>query len=179
MAARGTTAARAEIAEAYAKAYQAATKKDKSRLLDEIVEATGWSRDNARRRLREAMLPRPATPRKRRRSRKYSNEALKSLQRVWTSTGGSCGKALAASMDSQLASLEGKGRLAFGKGGYSPEVRAELLAMSPATIDRYLAPTRAKAASRAKTTTKLSSSHGEPRGHPGIRGIGDRELRAS
>ena len=33
------------------KAYAKAVKKDKGRVLDAVVEVTGWSRDNARRRL--------------------------------------------------------------------------------------------------------------------------------
>ena len=35
----------------YAKAYVKAAKGDKGRILDEVVGVTGWSRDNARRRL--------------------------------------------------------------------------------------------------------------------------------
>lgn len=44
-------ASRAEITSKYAKAYARASKKDKGRVLDQVVEVTGWSRDNARRRL--------------------------------------------------------------------------------------------------------------------------------
>ncbi len=42
---------RAEGTSRYAKAYVKASKKDKGRVLDAVVEVTGWSRDNARRRL--------------------------------------------------------------------------------------------------------------------------------
>ncbi len=42
---------RAEVTSRYAKAYVKASKKDKGRVLDAVVEVTGWSRDNARRRL--------------------------------------------------------------------------------------------------------------------------------
>jgi hypothetical protein len=42
---------RAEVTHEYAKAYAAASKKDRGRMLDEVVSVTGWSRDNARRRL--------------------------------------------------------------------------------------------------------------------------------
>ena len=79
------------------------------------------------------------------------------LQRVWAVSGGECGKYLAVSMRSLVEALERHGELTFGKGHYSPEVRAELLAMSPATIDRYLAPARARDPLRGKTTTKASS----------------------
>ena len=42
---------RVEVTTRYAKAYVKASKKDKGRVLDEVVSVTGWSRDNARRRL--------------------------------------------------------------------------------------------------------------------------------
>lgn len=64
-------AARAEITAKYARQYARASKKDKGRLLDEVVAVTGWSRDNARRQLGMAAKPRPARPRRRRRPRKY------------------------------------------------------------------------------------------------------------
>ena len=35
---------RAEVATRYAKAYVRASKKDKGRVLDEVVSVTGWSR---------------------------------------------------------------------------------------------------------------------------------------
>lgn len=47
-------ASRAEITTRYAKAYAKASKKDEGLVLDQVVEVTGWSRDNARRRLTAA-----------------------------------------------------------------------------------------------------------------------------
>jgi hypothetical protein len=149
-------ASRAEITAKYARAYRSASKKDKGRLLDEVVAVTGWSRDNARRRLQQAAKPRLSGPRRRRRPRKYSMDALKVLQRVWAVSGGECGKYLAASMPALLDALERHGELVAGKGRYCPSVRAEMLAMSAATIDRYLAPVRARDPLRGKTTTSPS-----------------------
>lgn len=149
-------ASRAEITAKYAREYRGAAKKDKGRLLDEVVAVTGWSRDNARRQLQAAATPRAVKPRRRRRARKYSVDALKVLQRVWAFSGGECGKYLAVSMRTLLDALERHGELIEGKARYSSEVRAELLAMSPATIDRYLAPTRARDPLRGKSTTKPS-----------------------
>jgi hypothetical protein len=37
---------RAEVTSRYARAYVKASKKDKGRVLDEVVSVTGWSRDN-------------------------------------------------------------------------------------------------------------------------------------
>lgn len=42
---------RAEVTSRYAKAYARASKKDKGLILGQVVQVTGWSRDNARRRL--------------------------------------------------------------------------------------------------------------------------------
>ena len=78
--------------------------------------------------------------------------ALKILQRVRAASGGQCGKYLKESMPLLLDLLEGAGEL-DGEPRYGPAVRAELEAMSAATIDRYLAPAGARAV-RGRSTTK-------------------------
>lgn len=100
--------ARFEVTAKYAKAYAKVAKKDKGRLLDEVVAVTGWSRDNARRRLAAAAKPRPRAMKvaRKRRARKYSYDATVVLQKVWAASGGQCGKYLAASMRLQLDGLE-------------------------------------------------------------------------
>lgn len=150
--------ARAEITAKYARAYAKASKKERGRLLDEVIAVTGWSRDNARRRLAQAAKPRPRAvkPVKRQRARKYSYDAMKVLQRVWAFSGHECGKYLAASMSVLLDALERHGELVPSKARYSGQVRAELLGMSAATIDRYLAPARARDPLRGVSTTKPS-----------------------
>jgi hypothetical protein len=153
---------RAEITNQFAKAYAHAAKKDKGRILDQVIEVTGWSRDNARRRLARAARACPGTgrrvarrDRKPRRS-KYSYDALKVLQKVWAASGGQCGKYLATSMGLQLDLLEAHGELT-ATDRYDRQVRAELLAMSPATIDRYLAPVKARDALSGVSTTTPGS----------------------
>lgn len=153
---------KAEVTTRYAKEYVNAKKKDKGKVLDEVVSVTGWSRDNARRRLTAAAMQRPGrgrtvaiAPRKPR-AQRYSYDARKVLQRVWAASGGQCGKYLAASMRTQLDALERHGELVPGLARYSTQVRAELLAMSAATIDRYLAPAKAKDAIGGVSTTKPS-----------------------
>ena len=54
-----TLSARAEITRKYALAYKQATRADKSTILDQLCQVTGWSRDNARRRLTSTTKPRP------------------------------------------------------------------------------------------------------------------------
>lgn len=129
---------RAKITSRDAEAYARASKKDKGLILDQVTSVTGWSRDNARRRLvRAAQPPGRSAPRKQR-APKYSYDSLKVLQCVWAASGGQCGKYLAASMVTQLDGLERHGELRFGEDRYSPAVRTELLMMSAASIDRYL-----------------------------------------
>lgn len=152
---------RAEITAKFAKAYVRASKADKGHVLDQVVEVTGWSRDNARRRLKAAARPPGAGRQVAKRPRgqrkpKYSYDALKVLQKVWAASGGQCGRYLAASMALQLAALERHGELVPSQDRYSPQVRAELLAMSSATIDRYLRPVKARDQIKGKSTTRAS-----------------------
>ena len=152
----------AEVTSRYAKAYVKASKKDKGRVLDEVMSVTGWSRDNARRRLTEAAKRPPGAGRqvankpRKPRSPKFSYDAVKVLQRVWAASGGQCGKYLAVSMAIQLDGLERHGELVDGVDRYSRAVREELLSMSPASIDRYLKPAKATDQIRGVSTTKPS-----------------------
>jgi hypothetical protein len=153
---------RAEITTSYAKSYVKASKKDRGRILDEVVAVTGWSRDNARRRL-TATVPRSPGPGRtvakqvrKARSLKYSYDSLRVLQRVWAASGGQCGRYLVTSMGVHLDLLEAHGELAFGCDRYSETVRAELLSMSSASIDRYLKPAKATDQIRGVATTKPS-----------------------
>jgi hypothetical protein len=123
---------RAEVTTRYAKAYVKAAKGDKGRILDEVVGVAGRSRWRAGSGGRRSI---PTTV--------SDNDAVKMLQRVWAASGGQCGKYLAASMRLQLYGLERHGELVDGVDRYGPAVRGELLAMSAASIDRYLKPAKA------------------------------------
>lgn len=159
---------RAEITTRYAKAYERASKKDKGRVLDQVVAVTGWSRDNARRRLVAAAKQPPGAGRqvakrpRKPRADKFSYDARLVLQKVWAASGGQCGKYLAASMRTHLDGLERHGELTFGIDRYSEQVRAELLGMSAASIDRYLKPAKATDAIKGKSTTKADEVEAEP-----------------
>ena len=156
---------RVEVTKKYAQAYRDAAKKQKSQILDTVVEITGWNRDHARqqltRRLQQAPGRAQATiavlDQRRTKPRKYSYDALRVLQHIWAVAGGICGKYLHASMQDWITSLEAAGHLNDGHDHYSAAVREELLSMSPATIDRYLQPARARDPIRGKTTTKPST----------------------
>ncbi|MFW6598809.1 integrase catalytic domain-containing protein [Propionibacteriaceae bacterium Y2011] len=157
--------ARVEVTKKYATAYAQAGKRDKGRILDQVVSVTGWNRDHARQQLRRR-LAQPkgraratvaVIDRRRTKPRKYSYDAVKTLQKVWATAGGTCGKYLAVSMPDWLDAMEAEGSLVLGADRYDREVRAELESMSAATMDRYLAPARANDPIRGKATTKPGS----------------------
>src|SRR5688572_28421385 len=108
---------RAEITHRYARAYAKASKTDKGKVLVDVVSVTGWSRDNARRRLVAAAQWPPGSGRsvakatRTPRGRGYSYDSLLVLRQVWAVSGGRCGKYLAASMRIQLDLLEAHGEL--------------------------------------------------------------------
>lgn len=158
-------ATRVEVTKKYAQAYGRASKKERGRILDAVVEFTGWNRDHARQQLRRRLLQPPGRAqatvavidRRRRRPLKYSYDAIKVLQQVWVIAGGICGKYLAESMTGWLDALEAEGVLIVGQGRYGATVRVELEGMSAATIDRYLAPVRARDPLRGKSATRAGT----------------------
>lgn len=153
---------RIELTKKYATAYAKAGRHQKSAILDAVTDITGWNRDHARQQLmRRTRQPKgranatvAVIDRRKTKARKYSYDAIKVLQYVWSIAGGICGKYLAAAMVDLLNSLEAHSHLVPGQRRYSRNVRTELLSMSPATIDRYLQPARAKDSLHGKSATK-------------------------
>jgi hypothetical protein len=111
----------------------------------------GWSRRHARRALQLAAGPSP-NRRRAPRERIYGPEVLGPLRRVWAALDGPSGKRLAPFMSEIVAALERAGEL-----GLEPEIRAKLLRMSAATIDRALAPDRKRLQVKGRSGTKPGS----------------------
>jgi transposase InsO family protein len=135
-------ATRREITKKYAADYAKSSKNGKGLVLDELVAVTGWSRANARRALstaRKRKGPAKAVVRKPR-GRTYGYDTLKVLIRVWRIAGMPSGKYLAVTMDLWLPKLEAFGELDAER--LTPAVRAQLMQVSGATIDRLLKPTK-------------------------------------
>jgi transposase InsO family protein len=135
-------ATRREITKKYAADYAKSSKNGKGLVLDELVAVTGWSRANARRALstaRKRKGPAKAVVRKPR-GRTYGYDTLKVLISVWRLAGMPSGKYLAVTMDLWLPKLEAFGELDAKR--LTPAVRAQLMQVSGATIDRLLKPTR-------------------------------------
>jgi hypothetical protein len=144
-------AERRAVTKQMARRYRKASKALKGRMLDELCALTGWTRRHARRTLSEAISGRVKPPR-RPRPRTYGEEVLEPLRFVWATLNGPAGKRLAPFMAEVVAALERHGELEL-----EPGVRAKLLRISPATIDRALAPERRRLRVRGRQGTKPGS----------------------
>jgi len=125
-----TRAALDEYVAAIRARYRAARKAEKTRILDEFCETTGRHRKAAVR-----LLNRDVHARKvgRGRPRRYGPDVLAALIRLWEISDRLCGKLLQPVIPDVLRALERHGELVV-----SADVRAQLLAISAASIDRLL-----------------------------------------
>jgi transposase InsO family protein len=148
--------------------YKRATKKQKGEILDTLTELTGYNRSYAARVLRQRARyvvvgrgvangfkltlvedERTKRRKKRKRRRTYGKDVLVALQKVWVICDGICGKRLAPYLAEIVPTLERLGELALDE-----ETRCKLIGISPATIDRMLAPVRKRYQLRARSQTK-------------------------
>lgn len=137
--------------------YRTGTKAEKSAILDQFCASTGAGRSTARRYLTSKTLGVKNVVRIDRRKHKptkYSQNAKKQLIRVWKMMGLPSGKYMAAVLADWLDALEAHQELEFGRAGYNPGVRDQLLQMSAATIDRYLKAERDRLQLKGISTTK-------------------------
>ena len=128
--------------------YQKASKSGKATMLDELSALTGWTRSYASRALRHER-PKRSGPETRGRKKAYTAEVMVPLRTVWASLDYACGKRVAAGMDDTPEALLRAGELSCEQ-----RVIELLRAMSAATIDRVLAPDRAKTNLKGRSTTK-------------------------
>lgn len=124
-----------ELAAALQGRYVKAGRTEKGQILDEFVAATGYHRKWALGLLRQG--PPEARPGRGGRPRVYSPVVVGALRQVWEASGELCGKRLAPFLEELVPALEAEGALEL-----ETVVRALLLQMSAATIDRRLRPFR-------------------------------------
>jgi hypothetical protein len=146
-----TVGQRQAVTKAIATRYRRASKADKGKILDELCAMTGWHRNHARRALGQALRPKVVRPR-RARPPTYGPEVVVALRFCWAVLGAPTGKRLAPVLPDLVARLR-----RFGELQVSQETAALLVVMSPATIDRRLAPARAAMTLRGRSHTKPGS----------------------
>ncbi|TIT20154.1 MAG: hypothetical protein E5W70_22405 [Mesorhizobium sp.] len=126
-----THAMRMELANAVRDRYAAAANKDKRRILEEFIAATGYHEKSAIR-----VLNSSSEPKRRQTGQRpsiYDEAARGVLIVLWEASDRVCGKCLKALLPILLPALERNGHLKLEE-----EIRRKILSMSAATIDRLL-----------------------------------------
>ena len=134
---------RRKITKAQLDRWTKASRAEKGEILDAVCAVTGWHRDHARKAIRIALTQQAAggepRPRKRREPvRVYGDEAVALATRCWAALDGPAGKRLHPALGEVLDNMARHGHL----DSVDPAMIAQVKAMSPATIDRRLAPAR-------------------------------------
>ena len=130
-------ASRKELMAAVGQRYRSASGVEKRQILDEFVALTGYHRKHA---LRVLNHPESCRGKDRRpRSRIYDEAVREALVIMWEAADRICGKRLKAALPMLVDAMERHGHLQMGD-----ELKALLLGVSAATIDRMLAPPRKK-----------------------------------
>jgi hypothetical protein len=143
--------AKRELLAQTAPRYQEAGHQQKSVILDEFVAATGYAGKYAIRLLTSPVVaPRPAITRSR--QRRYEPEVQAALRLAWKAANCICAKRFVPVLPELVPVLERHGYLTL-----ADEVRTQLLAISPATADRVLSPTRRDQTLRGISTTRAGT----------------------
>jgi hypothetical protein len=147
-----TMGQRKAVTRQLARRYRAASRAGKAVMLGELCALTGWHRDHARKALRAAVKPKPVVRKRKPREPVYGEEVIAALRKVWAVLDAPSGKRLAPFLPEIVDRLTACGELAI-----SSETRYRLVRMSAATIDRRLAPDRARWQPKGRSLTKPGS----------------------
>lgn len=142
-----THAGRVELANAIRERYANAKGSEKHAILEEFIAATGYHKKSA---IRVLNGPPPATAKKTRRRRSIYDDAVRAaLIVLWEASDRICGKRLKALLPILLPALERNGHLSL-----QAEIRAKILSMSAASIDRLLKTPRLATVQKRKRRTE-------------------------
>ncbi len=136
---------RRELLTSIKQKYGSVSWADKGRILDGFVAATGYGRKYATQLLNSSETPdksktRPA-------SQKYDDQVRQALLAVWCAANKICSKRLVPFLPELVRAMEHHGHLRL-----PADVRANLLSISAATVDRMLQPEREKIKQGISTT---------------------------
>ena len=130
--------------------YKYATREQKKNILDEFCNTCGYNRKYAIRLLNSKNKPRLQKASKRGRKKLYDDPLIAQvLTDIWVATNLACAKRLKAMIPLFLPH--------YKKYILPEEIKEKLLKISPATIDRLMAPSRSKFAKKGLATTKPGS----------------------
>lgn len=141
--------ARRELLASVRQTYRDASWSDKGKILDGFVAVTGYGRKHAIQLLHSP--PAPVKPTPRLASRKYDEQVRQALYSVWYAANQICSKRLVPFIPQLVEAMERHGHLRL-----PADVRARLLSISPATVDRLLRPER-ESIGHAVSTTRPGS----------------------
>lgn len=130
--------------------YAKASKKDKGVILDRMCETLKIGRSTARRRLKEAGRAGEGREAPRERPKRYSDRSRLLLEQVWLLMDLPCAKYMKEMLPQWIPTLLEAGELR----GFDTATVDELLAMSAATMDRYLKPVRDAANPKGMASTR-------------------------
>lgn len=137
--------ARRELLASVRQSYRDATWAEKGKILDGFVAATDYERKYAIRLLSTDAV---STPLKKRPSiQQYDEQVRQALLAIWYAANKICAKRLVPFLPQLISAMEKHGHLRL-----SVDVRARLLRISPATVDRILSPERERVRQGVSTT---------------------------
>lgn len=128
-----TRAARSELANSLRRRYQAASSKAKKLILSEFIACSGYHPKYAVHLLNATQPQLPKPRQTRHRPSLYDDAARQALIVLWEASDRICGKRLQPLLKILLPALERHGHLRL-----DDAIRTKVLAMSAATIDRFL-----------------------------------------